>query len=572
MTTAETAWTQAMKYENRHDPYRFFDELRKTPVVQVADKVYVVTGYRELLTLAHDPHISSDITQSPISATPVAPAASEPGADHMQAYGRQPSLIVSDPPRHDKARRQVMRHFGPPHSPDLIPNMESDIQQLCDDLLDGIKAKGQNTFDVVDDYAYPVPVAVICKVLGVPLKDEPTFHGWIFDFMAGADMGPDAATEEGRARAQKGKESIAALTEYMADLSGLPKEAGRRLAVQTGQRQGRAGRGAAERRHNSRPERLRRPARPSRPATWRARGPGPPKTRSGPSSSVITIPRSRSRSTASIRASSGRGAAPAMRRSSSSASCCTRSAAMAPGAFTTGSAPGFTGRPSRTLPSARHRHARASGDHQRRRVVLDYADRQPVGEVGADFEVAHNGVALDRTLEPVVAHVQRCHLGGLGLERRADLGGVVARQAADRDVLDLDQRGVAQPQQVGGREGGERRDGDHEAAPPVSGKPRQARRATEDARGGAHSKSSRASTSPRNWTSGSSVTPKRSCTRLRPSAIRATTSTVVASPVFSTKLACFSEKRAPPTASPRQPASSSRTPALARRRAGRPGS
>ena len=63
MTTAETAWTEAMKYENRHDPYRFFDELRKTPVVQVADKVYVVTGYRELLTLAHDPHVSSDISR-----------------------------------------------------------------------------------------------------------------------------------------------------------------------------------------------------------------------------------------------------------------------------------------------------------------------------------------------------------------------------------------------------------------------------------------------------------------------------------------------------------------------------
>ncbi len=63
MTTAETAWTEAMKYENRHDPYRFFDELRKTPVVQVADKAYVVTGYRELLTLAHDPHVSSDIVK-----------------------------------------------------------------------------------------------------------------------------------------------------------------------------------------------------------------------------------------------------------------------------------------------------------------------------------------------------------------------------------------------------------------------------------------------------------------------------------------------------------------------------
>jgi cytochrome P450 len=222
MTTAETAWTEAMRYENRQDPYRFFDELRKTPVVQVADKVYVVTGYRELLALAHDPHVSSDISKSPISAQPAADAQPDVGAEHMQAYGREPSLIVSDPAKHDKQRRQVMRHFAPPHSPDVIPNMAADIQALCNDSLDktkaGINGLGGNVFDVVDDYAYPVPVAVICQILGVPLKDEPTFHGWIFDFMAGADMGPDAATEEGQARAQKGKESTAALTAYMAEL------------------------------------------------------------------------------------------------------------------------------------------------------------------------------------------------------------------------------------------------------------------------------------------------------------------------------------------------------------------
>ena len=116
MTTAETAWTEAMKYENRHDPYQFFDELRKTPVVQVADKIYVVTGYRELLTLAHDPHVSSDIVGALSRRNPAA-CAPEVGADHLQAYGREPSLIVSDPPKHDKLRRQVMRHFAPPHSP-----------------------------------------------------------------------------------------------------------------------------------------------------------------------------------------------------------------------------------------------------------------------------------------------------------------------------------------------------------------------------------------------------------------------------------------------------------------------
>jgi cytochrome P450 len=197
--------------------------------VQVADKVYVVTGYRELLQLAHDPHVSSDISKSPISAQPAADAP-DVGAEHMQAYGREPSLIVSDPAKHDKQRRQVMRHFAPPHSPNVIPDMAADIQTLCNDLLDGLNTKGDNTFDVVDDYAYPVPVAVICKILGVPLKDEPTFHGWIFDFMAGLDLGPEAATEEGQARAQKGRESTAALNRYMADLiEGYLREPGEGL-------------------------------------------------------------------------------------------------------------------------------------------------------------------------------------------------------------------------------------------------------------------------------------------------------------------------------------------------------
>ena len=170
---------------------QFFDELRKTPVARVANGIYAVTGYRELMTLAHDPRVSSDMGHSPLSGKLAADAKAAPSAeaDHMKAYGRAKTMITSDPPEHDRMRRQAMRHFGPPHSPDLIPSMEPDIRKLCNELLD--KAKGKTRIDIVDDYAYPVPVAVICKILGVPLEDEPTFHAWIHDFMAGLmDMGP----------------------------------------------------------------------------------------------------------------------------------------------------------------------------------------------------------------------------------------------------------------------------------------------------------------------------------------------------------------------------------------------
>jgi cytochrome P450 len=176
--TPETAWAEAMKFENRPNPYRFFDELRKTPVANVGNGVYAVTGYRELLALAHDPRISSDIRR--LKAHAAAGSESDPS---LEAYGEHGNMIVSDPPDHDRMRRQAMRHFGPPHTPDLIPSTEPAIQRLCNDLLD--KAKGKTRIDVVDDYAYPVPVMVICKILGVPLKDEPQFHAWIADFMAG---------------------------------------------------------------------------------------------------------------------------------------------------------------------------------------------------------------------------------------------------------------------------------------------------------------------------------------------------------------------------------------------------
>src|SRR5215470_20073366 len=75
--TPETAWAEAMKFENRPNPYPFFDELRKTPVVRVANGIYAVTGYRELLTLAHDPRVSSDTSHSPLGAAPAAGAKAE---------------------------------------------------------------------------------------------------------------------------------------------------------------------------------------------------------------------------------------------------------------------------------------------------------------------------------------------------------------------------------------------------------------------------------------------------------------------------------------------------------------
>jgi cytochrome P450 len=210
--TPEEAWASAMAFENRPDPYPFFDELRKTPVVHVGDGIYVVTGYQELLELAHDPRISSDTRRLKAKA-------SGTGADELSVYGEHGTMINADPPEHDKMRRQAMRHFGPPFSPDVIPAFGPVIQDLCTDSLNKVKASGKTRFDVVQDYAYPVPVAVICKLLGVPLEDEAKFHLWIHDAMAGVlTVTAGEKTEEVKALAAKGMAAMASFAQYTAGL------------------------------------------------------------------------------------------------------------------------------------------------------------------------------------------------------------------------------------------------------------------------------------------------------------------------------------------------------------------
>ena len=163
--TPEEAFDAAMRYENRANPYPFFDELRKTPVVRVTNGIYAVTGYEELMALAHDPRVSSDLRKGRPPASRNRQIADESAVgmapEIAGAYGQEPSFIAQDPPDHDRARRQCMRFFGPPDSPDLIPGQEPLCQQIVDELLD--KATGKTRIDVVDEFAYPLPVNVICR-------------------------------------------------------------------------------------------------------------------------------------------------------------------------------------------------------------------------------------------------------------------------------------------------------------------------------------------------------------------------------------------------------------------------
>jgi cytochrome P450 len=207
-----TPWQEALLYANRANPYPFYAELRKTPVSRQPDGSYIVSTFREIVSLLHDPRVSSDLGKRPKATEASASAVVEP----TSAYDRQPSMITSDPPEHDRVRRAAMRHFGPPHSPDLVAGQEAEIRHIVAGLLDGLK--GKTRIDVVDEFAYPLPVTVICGVLGVPREDEPRFHAWIQQFMNGLDVGPEAASEEHQRLREVGLQGLQQLRSYMAEL------------------------------------------------------------------------------------------------------------------------------------------------------------------------------------------------------------------------------------------------------------------------------------------------------------------------------------------------------------------
>src|SRR5262249_21745602 len=150
------------EFDNRANPFPLYAELRRTPVSRADDGSYVVSTYREIVALLHDPRVSSD----PLSRRDY-PSGDGDGA----VPGLANDFITLDPPDHDRIRRLLTRHFGPPHDPDRIVLMKPDMAETVGSLIDNLADR--DPADLVEDFAYPFPVAVICELLGVPRDDQP---------------------------------------------------------------------------------------------------------------------------------------------------------------------------------------------------------------------------------------------------------------------------------------------------------------------------------------------------------------------------------------------------------------
>lgn len=151
------------------DPYDVLSRLRETAPVREVElpeggTTWLVTRYADVRAAFADPRLRKD-WRATLAPEQRADAPGIPGSGgHM--------MLLKDPPEHDRLRKLVVRAFTVRRIAALRPR----IEQIAAALLDGLLTDAP--VDLVSTYAVPLPMAVICELLGVPIEDRDAFAGW----------------------------------------------------------------------------------------------------------------------------------------------------------------------------------------------------------------------------------------------------------------------------------------------------------------------------------------------------------------------------------------------------------
>jgi cytochrome P450 len=179
--------------ENIEDPYGLYERAREQSPVYYAEEfgVWVISRYEDVRRVLMDPaHFSSAFQ----IRTPHVPA---PGVLEILAEGHPevPALLNEDPPDHRRTRDLVSRTF----TARRIRALESRVVAIMDELLDALEPAGKG--DLMAELAAPLPLRVICELIGLPSEDAPRIRAWIQQLAVLTSFGaePEAQREAAHA-------------------------------------------------------------------------------------------------------------------------------------------------------------------------------------------------------------------------------------------------------------------------------------------------------------------------------------------------------------------------------------
>jgi cytochrome P450 len=186
------------------DPYGPYAELRERGPVHPIDfprgaTAFLVVDHEHGRAALADPRLSKDVAHSSL---PV---------NGEQFFGG--TMLAMDPPDHTRLRGLMAKAFTTRRIERLRPR----VREIAGGLLDGIGARGGA--ELIRDLAVPLPVQVICELLGVPASDRDRFRAWT------AVLTVPALTAEARARRREtAREFNAFLREVIAARRARPED------------------------------------------------------------------------------------------------------------------------------------------------------------------------------------------------------------------------------------------------------------------------------------------------------------------------------------------------------------
>jgi cytochrome P450 len=184
------------------DPYPTYHRLRADdPVHHSPLGFWVLTRYEDVAAVLRDPRFIKE----PLAAL----VAARFGAEVPRGVGL--SMLDRDPPDHTRLRSLVSKAF----TPRVVEGLRPRIQKIVDGLI--ARAEAAGSMDLIEEFAYPIPVNVICEMLGVPVEDHERFKGWSLDIARGLDsiwLPPDSEVPRRSAAARH------AISDYFRELIG----------------------------------------------------------------------------------------------------------------------------------------------------------------------------------------------------------------------------------------------------------------------------------------------------------------------------------------------------------------
>jgi pimeloyl-[acyl-carrier protein] synthase len=163
---AEQFFLDVMSPRFREDPYPYYEARRLAqPLLRALDGLWIAFSHADVSALLRHPGLSTDEDLASLHMT-----RTNPGSF------RRYNLLFMDPPDHTRLRTLVSQAF----TARRVQSLEATVEKITAELVDALRerAAAGEPVDLISALAYPLPVRVICALLGVPAEDEVAFTDW----------------------------------------------------------------------------------------------------------------------------------------------------------------------------------------------------------------------------------------------------------------------------------------------------------------------------------------------------------------------------------------------------------